>query len=66
MGTKAGITATSWHEVDALIAMLRAWGINYLAGLEHLEVLAQLGKGRYPRLTPQRFSERYQAVRKLL
>jgi hypothetical protein len=30
------------------------------------EVLAQLGKGRYPRLTPQRFTERYQAIRKLL
>ena len=30
------------------------------------EVLAQLGKGKYPRTTPQRFSERYLAVRKLL
>ena len=30
------------------------------------EVLAQLGKGRYPRLTPQRFAQRYQAVRQLL
>ena len=30
------------------------------------EVLAQLGKGRYPRLTPQRFIERYQAIRRLL
>ncbi len=30
------------------------------------EVLAQLGKGRYPRITPQRFSERYQAIRTLL
>jgi hypothetical protein len=30
------------------------------------EVLAQLGKGRYPRLTPQRFAERYQAIRRLL
>lgn len=30
------------------------------------EVLAQLGKGKYPRITPQRFSERYLAIRKLL
>ena len=30
------------------------------------EVLAQLGKGRYPRVTPKRFTERYQAVRRLL
>jgi len=30
------------------------------------EVLAQLGKGKYPRVTPQRFSERYNAIRKLL
>ena len=30
------------------------------------EVLAQLGKGRYPRITPQRFTERYQAIRRLL
>ena len=30
------------------------------------EVLAQLGKGRYPRITPQRFAERYQAIRRLL
>jgi len=30
------------------------------------EVLAQLGKGRYPRITPKRFTERYQGVRRLL
>jgi predicted nucleic acid-binding protein len=30
------------------------------------EVLAQLGKGRYPRITPQRFTERYQTIRQLL
>ena len=30
------------------------------------EVLAQLGQGRYPKLTPQRFTERYVAIRKLL
>jgi hypothetical protein len=37
MNTTAGITATSWYEVDALIALLRSWGINYLVGLEHAE-----------------------------
>ncbi len=30
------------------------------------EVLSHLGKGRYPRITPQRFSERYTAMRQLL
>lgn len=30
------------------------------------EVLAQLGQGRYPKLTQQRFSERYLDTRKLL
>ncbi|MEO8971408.1 MAG: DUF6036 family nucleotidyltransferase [Ktedonobacteraceae bacterium] len=30
------------------------------------EVLAQLGRGRYPRITPQRFTEQYQAIRQLL
>ena len=30
------------------------------------EVLAQLGKGHYPRITPRRFAERYQAIRQLL
>ncbi|HEY4034739.1 MAG TPA: DUF6036 family nucleotidyltransferase [Ktedonobacteraceae bacterium] len=30
------------------------------------EVLSQLGQGRYPRITPQRFAERYSAVRALL
>lgn len=30
------------------------------------EVLAQLGKGRYPRITPERFTARYQAIRPLL
>lgn len=30
------------------------------------EVLSQLGQGRYPRITPQRFVERYAAVRHLL
>ena len=30
------------------------------------QVLAQLGQGRYPRLTPDRFAQRYAAVRQLL
>ena len=30
------------------------------------EVLAQLGKGRYPKITPERFAERYGAIRPLL
>lgn len=30
------------------------------------DVLAQLGHGRYPRITPQRFTERYAAIRQLL
>lgn len=30
------------------------------------EVLAQLGRGKYPRVTPQRFAERYNTIRKLL
>lgn len=34
--------------------------------IAYQEVLAQLGQGRYPKLTPQRFTERYVAIRKLL
>jgi hypothetical protein len=34
--------------------------------IAYQEVLAQLGQGRYPKLTPQRFSERYLDTRKLL
>ncbi|GAC1361812.1 MAG: hypothetical protein NVS2B12_05900 [Ktedonobacteraceae bacterium] len=30
------------------------------------EVLAQLGKGHYPKITPERFAERYAAIRALL
>src|SRR6266487_3983491 len=30
------------------------------------EVLAQLGKGRYPKITPERFAERFAAIRPLL
>ncbi len=30
------------------------------------EVFAQLGKGRYPKVTPERFAERYAAIRPLL
>src|SRR5690348_10613356 len=35
METTAGISTTSWDEVDDLISILRAWGITYLVGLEH-------------------------------
>ncbi len=35
METTAGTSTTSWDEVDDLISLLRAWGINYLVGLEH-------------------------------
>ncbi|HLL78966.1 MAG TPA: DUF6036 family nucleotidyltransferase [Ktedonobacteraceae bacterium] len=50
------------------VKLLIQQGIITLDELDraYQEVLAQLGKGRYPRVTPQRFSERYQAVRKLL
>ena len=34
MNTTAGQVSTSWYEVDELITMLRAWGIEYLVGLE--------------------------------
>jgi hypothetical protein len=58
----------SWDQVDQLIGQLRSWGIINLNELDaaYREVLAQLGQGRYPRITPQRFSERYQDVRKRL
>ena len=58
----------SWDQVDQLIGQLRSWGIINLNELDaaYQEVLAQLGQGRYPRITPQRFSERYQDVRKRL
>ena len=50
------------------VRLLVQEGIIQLQELDtaYSEVLAQLGKGRYPRITPQRFSERYQAIRKLL
>jgi hypothetical protein len=35
METTAGTSTTAWDEVDDLISILRAWGINYLVGLEH-------------------------------
>jgi hypothetical protein len=34
--------------------------------IAYQEVLAQLGQGQFPKLTPQRFSDRYLAIRKLL
>lgn len=41
--------------------------VNSLDELDiaYQEVLAQLGQGRYPKLTPQRFTERYLDIRKL-
>ena len=50
------------------VKLLVEQGIITLDELDqaYQEVLAQLGKGRYPRVTPRRFTERYQAVRRLL
>lgn len=50
------------------VQLLVQQGIIALDELDNAyqEVLAQLGKGRYPRITPKRFTERYQAVRRLL
>jgi hypothetical protein len=50
------------------VKLLVQQGIITLNELDeaYQEVLAQLGQGRYPRITPQRFSERYTAVRTLL
>ncbi len=50
------------------VKLLIQQGIITLSELDsaYQEVLAQLGKGRYPRITPQRFLERYTAIRKLL
>ncbi len=43
-------------------------GISTLQGLDtaYKEVLAQVGKGSYAKLDPQRFAARYAAVRQLL
>jgi len=50
------------------VKLLVQQGIIKLDELDraYQEVLAQLGKGKYPRVTPQRFSERYNAIHKLL
>lgn len=34
----------SWHEVDQLIRLLRAWGIDYLVGLDQTESLSGVEK----------------------
>ena len=34
--------------------------------ITYQEVLAQLGKGRYPKITPERLAQRYAAIRPLL
>jgi hypothetical protein len=46
------------------VKLLVKQGIVSLDELDvaYQEVLSQLGQGRYPRITPQRFSERYSAV----
>lgn len=50
------------------VKLLLQKGIITLAELDkaYQEVLAQLGKGRYPRVTPERFTQRYQDIRPLL
>jgi len=50
------------------VKLLVEQGIIALDELDttYQEVFTQLGKGRYPRVTPQRFAERYAAVRNLL
>ena len=50
------------------VKLLVEQGIINLDELDqaYQEVLAQLGKGRYPRITPRRFTERYQMVRGLI
>jgi hypothetical protein len=50
------------------VKLLVQHGIIELAELDkaYQGTLAQLGKGLYPRITPKRFTERYQAVRRLL
>lgn len=50
------------------VKLLLQQGIIILDELDkaYQEVLAQLGKGRYPRITPERFAARYQAMRPLL
>ena len=50
------------------VKLLVQQGIITLNELDvaYQEVLSQLGKGRYPRITPQCFSERYAAFRQLL
>lgn len=50
------------------VKLLIEQGIVTLDELDkaYQEVLAQLGKGRYPRVTPQRFTQRYEAIRQLL
>ncbi len=81
MDTTLSNLPDSWNEVDGLISILRAWGISYLVGLDHGASASKIDKDQqsavaliqrlaqcdeYPRVTPQRFSERYTAIRKLL
>lgn len=48
MNTTAGQISTSWYEVDELITMLRAWGIEYLVGLEPVAHAPRIEKDSLP------------------
>jgi len=48
MNATAGQVSTSWYEVDELITMLRAWGIEYLVGLEPAGHSPTIGKDALP------------------
>ena len=57
-------TTRDIEDVKLLIQQQRI-GLDEL-DTAYQEVLAQLGKGRYPKITPERFAERYAAIRPLL
>ena len=42
MNTTLSNLPDSWNEVDELISILRAWGINYLVGLDHSSNLSKI------------------------
>ncbi|HEX9135086.1 MAG TPA: hypothetical protein VF844_22600 [Ktedonobacteraceae bacterium] len=57
------------NQVDQLLLQEEAKHHQVNEGELHVvyqEILSQLGNSHYPRITPQRFSERYTAIRKLL
>jgi len=57
-------TTRDIEDVKLLVQQQRI-ALNEL-DIAYQEVLAQLGKGRYPKITPERFAERYAAIRPLL